>query len=126
MLGGSLSATRLAIVLVVLVSAAAAYLAQRLVRAGSPDQVMGGAATLARLMPVLIPVSVVFSGLFFPLGLLFYWAVSNIWTAAQQLYLNRCHPHPEFATRDPRPHPSPHGSGGSRSGRQYRASGRTG
>lgn len=126
-LEGSVSATRLVIALVVLVSAVSTYLTQRWLRAGTPEQAPGGAANVARLMPLLMPVSVAISGLFFPLGLLFYWGVSNLWTCAQQVYLNRFHPHPELErTSLPPRRPSPRGSGGSRSGRQYRASGRTG
>jgi YidC/Oxa1 family membrane protein insertase len=33
------------------------------------------------------------SGLFFPLGVLLYWFTSNIWTAGQQAYVIRFHPH---------------------------------
>ena len=44
-------------------------------------------------MAVGIPISVVISGLFFPLGVLIYWFTSNVWTLLQQLYINEFHPH---------------------------------
>jgi YidC/Oxa1 family membrane protein insertase len=45
-------------------------------------------------MMVGIPVSVLFSGFIFPLGVLLYWFTSNVWTMAQQFYIHRFHPHP--------------------------------
>jgi YidC/Oxa1 family membrane protein insertase len=46
-------------------------------------------------MLYLIPIGVLASGLLFnfPLGVLLYWFTSNLWTLAQQLYINRFHPH---------------------------------
>jgi YidC/Oxa1 family membrane protein insertase len=44
-------------------------------------------------MQVGIPISVLFSGVFFPLGVLLYWFTSNIWTMLQQFYIFRYHPH---------------------------------
>src|SRR5581483_3417745 len=52
----------------------------------------GTAATVQRLMKVFIPISVLFSGVFFPLGVLLYWFTSNTWTLLQQMYINRFHP----------------------------------
>jgi YidC/Oxa1 family membrane protein insertase len=43
-------------------------------------------------MKVFIPISVLFSGVFFPLGVLLYWFTSNTWTLLQQVYINRYHP----------------------------------
>ena len=48
---------------------------------------------MQKLMAVGIPISVLVSGLFFPLGVLIYWFTSNAWTMGQQLYINRFHPH---------------------------------
>jgi YidC/Oxa1 family membrane protein insertase len=98
-LHGSYTATQTLVLLVVTVSAVASYLAQRRLQAAGPPPADGPAATISRLLPALIPVSVIISGLFFPLGLLWYWCVSNVWTLAQQLYLNRFHPHPERVAR---------------------------
>ena len=53
----------------------------------------GQAATIQRLMQVGIPISVLFSGAIFPLGVLLYWFTSNLWTMGQQFYIFKFHPH---------------------------------
>jgi YidC/Oxa1 family membrane protein insertase len=54
---------------------------------------VGTAATMQKVMLYMIPVFTLGSGLFFPLGVLLYWFTSNIWTAGQQAYVIRFHPH---------------------------------
>jgi YidC/Oxa1 family membrane protein insertase len=92
-LGGNITTMRVVTIVLVVISAAATFETQRLVKAGNPTPPEGTAATVQKLMFVGIPVSVLFSGLFFPLGVLIYWFTSNIWTMAQQLYINKFHPH---------------------------------
>ena len=92
-LSGDLSSTRIVTLVLVLVSAAATYLTQILVRRGQPTEPVGTAATVQKLMLYFIPVSVLFSGLIFPLGVLLYWFTSNVWTLGQQFYINKFHPH---------------------------------
>ena len=93
LLGGNTGTTRLVIVVLVIFSATATLLTQLLVRRGMTTTPEGTAATVQRLMLVFIPLSTLGSGLFFPLGVLLYWFTSNTWTMAQQLYVNRFHPH---------------------------------
>jgi YidC/Oxa1 family membrane protein insertase len=93
LLGGDLSTTRVVTLVLVVVSAAATYLTQILVRRGQPTEPVGTAATVQKLMLYFIPVSVLFSGLIFPLGVLLYWFTSNVWTLGQQFYINKFHPH---------------------------------
>ena len=90
---GNLAATRVVIILLVVISAAATFYTQLLVRRAAVTEPVGTAATVQRLMLWGIPVSVLFSGLFFPLGVLLYWFTSNTWTMGQQLYINKFHPH---------------------------------
>ena len=90
---GDLTATRVVIIVLVVISAAATFYTQILVRQSQVTVPVGTAATVQRLMLVGIPVSVLFSGLFFPLGVLLYWFTSNVWTMGQQLYINKFHPH---------------------------------
>jgi YidC/Oxa1 family membrane protein insertase len=90
---GDLSSTRIVTLVLVVVSAAATYLTQILVRRGQPTEPVGTAATVQKLMLYFIPVSVLFSGLIFPLGVLLYWFTSNMWTLGQQFYINKFHPH---------------------------------
>ncbi len=92
-LGGTITTMRIVTIVLVVVSAVATFVTQRLVKAGNPTQPEGTAATVQRLMFVGIPISVLISGLFFPLGVLIYWFTSNTWTMAQQLYINKFHPH---------------------------------
>jgi YidC/Oxa1 family membrane protein insertase len=90
---GDITATRVVIIVLVVISAAATFYTQILVRQSQVTAPVGTAATVQRLMLWGIPVSVLFSGLFFPLGVLLYWFTSNTWTMGQQLYINKFHPH---------------------------------
>lgn len=92
LLGGDLTSTRVVTLVLVLVSAAATYLTQLLVTSRATTVPTGTAATVQKLMKVFIPISVLFSGVIFPLGVLLYWFTSNTWTLLQQAYINRYHP----------------------------------
>jgi YidC/Oxa1 family membrane protein insertase len=91
-LGGDLTSTRIVTLVLVLISAAATLMTQLLVQRAATTTPTGTAATVQRLMKVFIPISVLFSGVFFPLGVLLYWFTSNTWTMLQQLYINKFHP----------------------------------
>ena len=93
LLGGNLATTRVVIVILVVISASATLATQLLVKRGAATVPEGTAATVQRLMLFFIPLSTLGSGLFFPLGVLLYWFTSNTWTMAQQLYVNKYHPH---------------------------------
>jgi YidC/Oxa1 family membrane protein insertase len=92
-LGGDLTSTRIVTIILVIISAAATFFTQRLVMSRTTTVPTGTAATVQRLMKVFIPISVLFSGVFFPLGVLLYWFTSNTWTMLQQIYINKYHPH---------------------------------
>lgn len=92
-LGGDLTSTRVVILVLVVISAAATYGTQILVRQSQTTVPVGTAATVQKLMLYFIPLSVLFSGLIFPLGVLIYWFTSNVWTLGQQAYINKFHPH---------------------------------
>src|SRR5699024_7731305 len=47
-----------------------------------------------RILLYLLPFVFLFSGFAFPLGVMFYWLVSNIWTMAQQFIIIRNMPMP--------------------------------
>ncbi len=91
-LGGDITSTRVVTIVLVIISAAATFFTQRLVMSRTTTVPTGTAATVQRLMKVFIPISVLFSGVFFPLGVLLYWFTSNTWTMLQQLYINKYHP----------------------------------
>ncbi len=92
LLGGDLSSTRIVTIILVVISAAATYITQVMVMSRATTTPTGTAATVQKLMKVFIPISVLFSGVIFPLGVLLYWFTSNTWTLAQQAYINRYHP----------------------------------
>jgi YidC/Oxa1 family membrane protein insertase len=98
LLGGDVSSTRIVTIVLVLVSSAATYFTQMLVRQGQTTAPEGTAATIQKVMLYFIPLSVLFSGLIFPLGVLLYWFTSNMWTLGQQAYINKFHPHTEAET----------------------------
>lgn len=92
-LGGSRGVMAATILVLVLISASATFMTQRLARKANPVQPEGQAAMIANAMQYLIPIGTLGSGLFFPLGVLLYWFTSNTWTMAQQVYVNKYHPH---------------------------------
>src|SRR5262249_13681041 len=94
-LGGDVTSTRVVIIVLVLVSAAATFFTQILVRRGQATAREGTGATVQRILLYCVPLSVLFSGLIFPLGVLLYWFTSNTWTLGQQAYINKFHPHTE-------------------------------
>jgi YidC/Oxa1 family membrane protein insertase len=100
-LGGDVTATRVVTLVLVLISAAATLITQRASIASQPTPAEGQAALLQKLMLVGIPISVLFSGFIFPLGVLLYWFTSNLWTMGQQFYILRFHPHPDTVVANP-------------------------
>jgi YidC/Oxa1 family membrane protein insertase len=93
-LGGDPSSTRMVLAILLIISAAATFATQLLVRANAPTPAEGTTATIQNLMLYLIPVGTLASGLLFnfPLGVLLYWFTSNLWTLGQQGYVIRFHP----------------------------------
>ncbi|MBN9190644.1 MAG: membrane protein insertase YidC [Microbacterium sp.] len=55
----------------------------------SPEAKQGQAYQLQRVMLYILPFAFVFSGVFFPLGVVIYWFTSNLWTAVQQFLVIR-------------------------------------
>lgn len=47
-----------------------------------------------RILLYMLPLVFLFSGVFFPLGVMFYWLVSNFWTMGQQFLVIRNLPTP--------------------------------
>jgi YidC/Oxa1 family membrane protein insertase len=91
-LGGSVTATRVVTIILVIVSAAATYFTQRQAMRNAPTLAEGTAALIQRSMLYLIPFFVLTSGFIFPLGVLIYWFSSNLWTMGQQFYIYKYHP----------------------------------
>lgn len=60
----------------------------------SPEAKTGQAYQMQRIMLYILPLGFIFSGLFFPLGVVIYWFVSNLWTMGQQFLVLREMPTP--------------------------------
>ena len=60
----------------------------------SPEAKTGQAYQMQRIMLYILPLAFIFSGVFFPLGVVFYWFTSNIWTMVQQFLVIRNLPTP--------------------------------
>jgi YidC/Oxa1 family membrane protein insertase len=60
----------------------------------SPEAKTGQAYQMQKIMLYVFPLMFVFSGVFFPLGVVLYWFTSNIWTMVQQFLVIRNLPTP--------------------------------
>lgn len=60
----------------------------------SPEAKTGQAYQMQKIMLYILPLAFIFSGVFFPLGVVIYWFVSNIWTMVQQFVVIREMPTP--------------------------------
>ncbi|KZE39176.1 membrane protein insertase YidC [Microbacterium sp. T32] len=60
----------------------------------SPEAKTGQAYQMQKIMLFILPLAFIFSGIFFPLGVVIYWFVSNIWTMVQQFIVIREMPTP--------------------------------
>jgi YidC/Oxa1 family membrane protein insertase len=49
---------------------------------------------MQKIMLYVLPLAFIFSGVFFPLGVVMYWFTSNLWTMAQQFIVIRNLPTP--------------------------------
>ena len=62
-----------------------------------PDALTGPYAQQQKLLLYVLPVVFAVGGIAFPIGVLFYWTTSNIWTMGQQFYVIRNNPAPGTA-----------------------------
>src|SRR4051794_4927385 len=81
-----------AAVLIVIMCATTFMTQKQIMKRSGP--VEGQAATVQRLMLYGMPLSLLFSGFFFPLGGLLYWTTDNLWTLGQQFFILRKMPPP--------------------------------
>ena len=89
------------VILIVLVAAmiASQFITQLQIisRNLSPEAKTGQAYQMQRIMLFIIPIGMIFSGVFFPLGVVMYWFTSNLWTMVQQFLVIRNLPTPGSA-----------------------------
>jgi YidC/Oxa1 family membrane protein insertase len=95
---GMLSVQVLAALLVVAMTATTFTTQRQLMRKNMPpDALTGPYAQQQKLLLYVLPVVFAVGGIAFPIGVLFYWTTSNLWTMGQQFYVIRNNPAPGTA-----------------------------
>lgn len=89
--GGDAAAVAVLAVAMILVMTACQFLTQKLVSArtmttGDADNPL---VRQQRILLYALPIVFALGGAFFPIGVLVYWTVSNLWTLGQQYLVNR-------------------------------------
>ncbi len=85
----------IAAVMVVLMTATTFFTQRQLMRQNMPKAALEGPfAQQQKILLYILPLMFLFSGYFFPLGVVLYWLTSNIWTMGQQFYVIRRMPAP--------------------------------
>ena len=83
------------VILVVLMIASQFYTQLQIISKNlSPEAKTGQAYQMQRIMLYILPLGFIFSGVFFPLGVVIYWFISNLWTMGQQFLVIREMPTP--------------------------------
>jgi YidC/Oxa1 family membrane protein insertase len=90
------TSTRILAAVLVLAMTATTFLTQRqLMSKNMPaDALSGPYAQQQKLLLYVLPVVFAVGGIAFPIGVLFYWTTSNLWTMCQQFYVIRNNPAP--------------------------------
>jgi YidC/Oxa1 family membrane protein insertase len=73
--------------LMILASALTHLTARHSVARQNPDSATSQTAIMNKLTMYIFPMGVLLFGLFFPIGLLFYWLANNFWTLMQQRFV---------------------------------------
>ena len=95
---GMLSVQILAAILVVAMTATTFTTQRQLMSKNMPpDALSGPYAQQQKLLLYVLPVVFAVGGIAFPIGVLFYWTTSNLWTMGQQFYVIRNNPAPGTA-----------------------------
>ena len=93
--GGVLAVQIVAAVLVVAMTATTFTTQRQLMSKNMPaDALSGPYAQQQKLLLYVLPVVFAVGGIAFPIGVLFYWTTSNLWTMGQQFYVIRNNPAP--------------------------------
>jgi len=96
-----LSVRLLAAVLVILMTVTT-FLTQRQLMSKNmpPDALSGPYAQQQKMLLYVLPLVFAVGGIAFPIGVLFYWTTSNLWTMGQQFYVIRNNPAPGTPAED--------------------------
>ena len=92
---GQVNVQILAAVLVVAMTATTFLTQRQLMSKNMPaDAMTGQYAQQQKMLLYVLPIVFAVGGIAFPIGVLFYWTTSNLWTMSQQFYVIRNNPAP--------------------------------
>lgn len=92
---GATNVKIVAMVLTILMTATMFITQLQLMRKNMPKEALEGqAAQMQKIMLYVFPIFFFIGGFNFPIGVLIYWLVSNMWTMGQQFYVIRRNPAP--------------------------------
>jgi YidC/Oxa1 family membrane protein insertase len=92
---GNVGVQVLAAVLVLAMTATTFLTQRQLMSKNMPADAMSGPyAQQQKMLLYVLPVVFAVGGIAFPIGVLFYWTTSNLWTMSQQFYVIRNNPAP--------------------------------
>jgi len=88
--------TKIIAMVMVIAMCATQFVTQRQLMAKNmpPDALTGPYAQQQKILLYMLPIVFAISGVAFPIGVLIYWTVSNLWTMGQQFYVIRRNPAP--------------------------------
>jgi len=94
--GTSELAVKVVAAVLIILMVGTTFLTQRqLTRKNMPASALEGpAAQQQKMLMYMLPFIFVFSGPFFPIGVLIYWTTTNVWSMGQQFYVIRRNPTP--------------------------------
>ncbi len=93
--GGTTAVVLIAAVMVILMSASQFITQLQIMAKNQSEEMMASPMyRQQRVLLYVLPLVFLFSGVFFPLGVMFYWLVSNFWTMGQQFLVIRNMPTP--------------------------------
>lgn len=93
--GANATSTHIVAIVLIVLMVAATYITQRQVMSRSTQTLDAQQAMIQKLLLYGMPASLLVSGFFFPIGVLFYWFTNNLWSMGQQFYILRRMPHPD-------------------------------
>jgi YidC/Oxa1 family membrane protein insertase len=87
-LGANATAVRIMAAILIVIMAVTTYLTQKQIM-GRNGPVDPSQAMQQKIILYLIPAMLLFSGTLFPIGVLFYWLTTNLWSMGQQFFVLR-------------------------------------
>jgi YidC/Oxa1 family membrane protein insertase len=87
-LGANSTAVKIMAAILIVIMSVTTYMTQKQIM-GRQGPVDPAQATQQKIILYLIPAMLLFSGTLFPIGVLFYWLTTNLWSMGQQFFVLR-------------------------------------